>query len=127
MPYKIRFHLGKENGGQHYAKWRVEDMKHKTVCFYDPDHVTLVLTDCVLRNGKKTALKIFNGATKRVCAYIKCEEVNIFYSEQIKILPKEEYKFSPKRKPYWTESYGCDCDNTKVDLLYTKGRGIFRY
>jgi lipopolysaccharide biosynthesis glycosyltransferase len=57
---KIRFNLGK---GKNFMKWKVQ-YTDGTIEYHSPADVQLLMHDCTLKNHKKTAQKIFDGAKK---------------------------------------------------------------
>ncbi len=120
MTYTIRFHLGRENKGQNFMKWRVKNLLTGKIEFFDTT-VSLTLTNCVLCNNKKQALKIFDGGSKTVCAYIKCESVVVGdFGGAIPLY------FNPRVVPWWCDGDGKDLDGKFFGELGTLGRNIFK-
>lgn len=121
--YKIRFNLGR---GENYLKWQVK-YNNSNVEYYSPEHYTLIMTKCILKNNRKTAEKIYLGKNKTVCAWINCQQLIIRYDYQMP--ESKNYTFllsyNPKKKPYWTSDFGYDLDNTSFEYLYTVGRNIY--
>ena len=60
---KVRFNLGR---GKNFMKWKVTYPDR--VEYHNPNDVQLVMTDCVFKNHKGVAQKIFNDGEKVVCA-----------------------------------------------------------
>ena len=95
---KVRFNL---SAGKNYMKWKVEYPDRKPE-YYDPKEYQLVLGGCTLKNHKKTAQKIHEGAHKTVCAWVLCDHVTIYKANTFQI--NEEYhqiKYNPRVRPNW--------------------------
>lgn len=93
---KVRFNLGK---GQNYMKWKVEHPDGR-VEYHHPTDVQLVMEDCLLRNHRKTAKRIFDGAEKTVCAWVLCKSIQIrkgdFYLDN-----EHRLRYNPRVQPNW--------------------------
>lgn len=113
---KVRFNLGKK----YYKQWQVCDGKKRT--YYNPDEVTLVLTNCKLHNNQKVAQKIFDGSHKTVCSWIKCETVAVTPISKVK---GKTISYNPRIKPYWCDSEGNNIDNHFFSSLVTNGRKVY--
>ena len=75
---KVRFNLSR---GKNYMKWKVM-YNDGSVEFYHPTEVQIIMTGCTLLNNRKSADKIFSGeTTKVVCAFIRCENVEVIKRE----------------------------------------------
>lgn len=95
---KVRFNLSR---GKNYMKWKVE-YPNKTVEYYDPEQVQLILTNAQLRNYKKVAEKIYNGANKSVCAWVLCDSVEIKTTDFKELNDSfDRIKYNPRIKPNW--------------------------
>jgi len=57
---KIRFNLGR---GKNFMKWKIQ-YPNGEIEYHNPTDVQLLMHDCTLKNRKKTAQKIFDGAKK---------------------------------------------------------------
>ena len=91
---KVRYNLGR---GVNYMKWKVT-YGDKAASYYEPTLFNLRMKNCVLKNNKTTATKIFNGENKTVCAWITCNEIDI--------IPVKDIEFSNKILPEpikWSE------------------------
>ena len=96
---KVRFNLSR---GKNYMKWKIE-YPNKTVEYYDPEQVQLILTNAQLRNYKKVAEKIYNGANKSVCAWVLCDSVEIKTTDFKELNDSfDRIKYNPRIKPNWT-------------------------
>jgi hypothetical protein len=95
---KIRFNLGK---GVNYFKWKINHPNGE-VEYLHPTEVQLVMSKCELVNNKKVSEEIFNGAHKRVCAWILCEKLEIKHTKFKQTdLSGERLYFNPKIIPNW--------------------------
>lgn len=113
---KVRFNLGKK----HYKQWQVCDGKNKT--YYNPQEVTLVLTNCKLHNNPKTAQKIFEGSHKTVCSWIQCETVQVLPAN---IIIGNTISYNPRIKPFWFDHEGNNIDKHKFTTLKTFGTTVY--
>lgn len=96
---KVRFNLSR---GKNFMKWKVE-YPNKTVEYHDPEQVQLILTNAQLRNYKKVAEKIYNGANKSVCAWVLCDSVEIKTTDFKELNDLfDRIKYNPRIKPNWT-------------------------
>ena len=87
--HKVRFNLSR---GENYMKWKVM-YNNGWVRYYHPSEVQLVLRKCILKNSKATAMKIFTGVTtKVVCAWVLCQELEIFNVDLNAIVGDINYK-----------------------------------
>lgn len=115
---KVRFNLGR---GKNYLKWKLE-WPDKSVLYLDPEEQQLLLHGCVLKNYKKTAEKIYEGSNKTVCAWVLCDKIDI--GQKFNIDPKNQVKYNPRIKPYWTIN-NIDSDNQYIDTIISKGRQLY--
>lgn len=95
---KVRFNLSR---GKNFMKWKIE-YPNKTIEYYDPEQVQLILTNAQLRNYKKVAEKIYNGANKSVCAWVLCDSVEIKTTDFKELNDSfDRIKYNPRIKPNW--------------------------
>lgn len=94
---QVRFHLAQ---GKNYMKWQVKYPDRKPE-YYDPKEVQLVLGGCVLKNNKKTAQKIFEGAHKTVCAKVLCSTITVYKARTIQTADLPQIKYNPRVRPNW--------------------------
>jgi hypothetical protein len=115
---KVRFNLGK---GKNYMKWKAEFPTHSE--YYSPDEHTLFLFGCQLKNHKKTAEKINQGANKSVCAWILCDQ--LFLGQNVK-LPDggTQLKYNPRVQPNWMADEAI-VDNEAYESIWSDGRKLF--
>jgi hypothetical protein len=119
---RVRFNLGK---GANYMKWKVEH-PNGTVEYYKPTEVQLIMKNCQLRNHKKTAQKIFDGANKTVCAWVLCEELLIVKKDFTQF--DEVYtriKYNPRVQPNWLLN-GEVADNQFINLIGSVDFGLYK-
>jgi hypothetical protein len=115
---KVRFNLGR---GVNYMKWKVQ-YPNGHVNFYSPDQTQLVMSGCILKNSRSTALKIFSGNHKTVCAWILCDDIEIL---KVNVLwdNGRQVKYNPKVLPFWNID-GTDMDGSKFNNMYTFGKKL---
>lgn len=117
--YKIRFNLSK---GENYQKWQI---KHGDEKYYlDPKCVSLIMEECILKNNKKIARKIFEGENKSVCAWILCSNLVIEKKQEITKLEKE-IKYNPRKNPFWTTNSEENLDDKKFKKIVSKDKQLF--
>jgi hypothetical protein len=112
--HKVRFNLSR---GENYMKWKVM-YNDGRVEYYHPADVQLVLRNCVLTNNRTAAQKIFTGVTtKVVCAYIRCESVDIITSD---FRPEGNtlLKYNPREMPFWNVD-GVNQDGNFYEELFS--------
>ena len=121
---KVRFNL---SAGKNYMKWKVEYPDRKPE-YYDPKEVQLLLGGCTLKNHRKTAQKIYEGANKTVCAWVRCEKL---FTRTQDFLRLDSYaditqlKYNPKRLPHWFVGPGMDVDGSEWGLIVTIDYKLF--
>jgi hypothetical protein len=115
---KVRFHLG---AGKHFKHWRIQ-YPNGVVQYVHPDSCQLHLIEGELRNGKKTAQKIFDGGEKVVCAWVLCEEVRC--RDMIYGLSGEAITYNPRVTPNWVFN-GKNADGHKFGFIYSIGNKLF--
>lgn len=123
MRYRVRFHLGR---GENFMKWQIKDTETKEVVYACPQTESLKLLGCKLRNRKRTAMKIFEGDDKTVCAWIECDiyEINLKETPLDRIV---ELNYNPRRCVHWTDSFGrLDLDETHHAEIVTIGKRTFK-
>jgi len=118
MKIKVRFHLA---NGENYRKWQVK--VGSEVNYYDPESTRIVMKECKLRNSKKIANQINQGANKKVCAWIECQDLEIQTVKEE--LSSSAITYNPRVQPNWVEN-GKDVDDERYQVLYTNGRGVYR-
>lgn len=118
--YKIRFHLG---AGPNYLMWQIKK-PDGTVEYVDPEEYGILMWKCTLKNSKKTAQKILDGAHKKVCAWIECEDYDICSTMS---MPNYwgEIKFNPKKCNHWTNDYYGDLDGKTYTIVYSYGKKLW--
>ena len=117
---KVRFNLSK---GKNYMKWKIE-YPNKTVEYHDVSEVQLVMNNCKLKNYKKVAEKIYNGANKEVCAWVLCEELSIKKENFIKDEGYDRVRYNPREIPHWVYK-GEMADGTSFNTLISIDFGLY--
>jgi len=118
--YKIRFNLSR---GVNYMKWKIS--YNDNVNYYDPNNVTLIMNGCILKNQKKTALKIYNGGYKTVCSWIIADSLLILFDEMdIDIDNNELVYYNPRIEPNWIYK-GVDIDNGRFECLVSRNNKVY--
>jgi hypothetical protein len=115
---KVRFNLG---AGKNYQKWKIEGITDGPQ-YLDPEEVSIRMFNCSFRNHKGVAKKIFEGANKTVCAWILCDQVEV-YPLQLEETPQQA-KYNPRTQPNWLLD-GEIIDGQSRPRLHTVGRKIF--
>jgi len=116
---KVRFNLSR---GVNYLKWKVE-YPDGNVMYYYPTGVQLIMGDCTLKNYKKVAEKIHNGANKSVCAWVLCKTLELKFDNFITD-NTTQIKFNPRVQPNWIIN-GEVSDGKKLDNIHSIGHSLF--
>lgn len=117
---KVRFNLSR---GENYMKWKVM-YNDGRVDYHHPAEVQINMFGCTLSNSRKTAEKIFSGeTTKVVCAYVKCEDVQVI-TDNFKTESNTQIKYNPREMPYWNID-GKDVDGNYYEELFTIDYKVF--
>jgi hypothetical protein len=96
------------------------------VKFYEPSEVTIFMEGCKLRNSPLLAQRIFDGATKDVCAWVDAKEVTVVPLPIKNIMSTSKVlHFNPKVLPYWN-SDKLNIDNEQYVRLFTSNRHIIK-
>ena len=110
---KVRFNLGR---GKNFMKWKVQYTDGR-IEYHSPTEVQLLMQDCVLKNYKNTAQKIFDGGVKVVCAWALCKAIEIKTNEFIKLeLGDNIVSYNPRVTPHWVLN-GENVDGKYLDNL----------
>lgn len=117
---KVRFNLSK---GKNYMKWKIEYPTGQSE-YRDPAEVQLEMYDCTLKNYKKTAEKIFNGADKTVCAWVLCKTLDIVTSDAQAQPEDNRVSYNPRKQPNWLHG-GCVVDGSRYDKIISFGKSLF--
>lgn len=116
---KVRFNLG---AGKNYMKWKVEYPDGR-VEYHHPSDVQLSMSDCQLKNHKKTALKIYEGANKTVCAWVLCQSIELKKTDFIKD-ESRRIRYNPRIKPNWILNEEV-VDGMKFDRIHSIDYGLY--
>lgn len=116
---RVRFNLG---AGKNYMKWKVE-YPDKRVEYFHPTEVQLVMTGCKMKNHRKTAQKIFEGANKTVCAWVLCESIRI-RTEGFNPDNESRIRYNPRVQPNWVLN-GRVVDGEDFDEIFSVDYGLY--
>ena len=98
---KVRFHLAK---GANFMKWQIK-YPDGGIEYHIPSETQLILRGITVKNHKKIAQNIFNGANKTVCAWVLCDSLEIINNPPfIKADNKDQsnrLRYNPRIKPNW--------------------------
>ena len=121
--FKVRFNLGK---GKNYMKWKIQHPDGK-IEYHLPSEVQLLMHDCILKNHKKTAQKIFDGANKTVCAWVLCKSLAIKKDRFIQADADggQRVRYNPRVSPHWMLD-GENVDGVSVDKLVSVDFGLYK-
>lgn len=122
--YRVRFHLAK---GDNFMKWQVFDRQENTKSYFDPSSKTLLMRDCILGNRPATAKRIFEGENKTVCAWVSCDDVQVWDSDILKLdaSAMTHYKYNPRKNPHWFTDTHDNRDGLKLETMMTNERAIY--
>lgn len=116
----VRFNLER---GNDFMKWKITDSSTGRALYFPYDEVTLIMHECILKNRKRSAKKIFDGHSKFVCAWIQCKYVEVVPSVELDGL---RVMYNPRVNPYWTDELtGKDIDGKKFSMLTTCKNNVF--
>lgn len=116
---KVRFNLGR---GENYLKWQVT-YPDGDVIYHKPNEVQLVMTECVFKNHKKTAQKIYDGQNKTVCAWILCKDIKVYTGEPFTD-ETNKVTYNPRVQPNWMYD-GKVFDDVASPQLHTIDSGVY--
>jgi hypothetical protein len=119
---KVRFNLGR---GKNYMKWKIQH-PDGTIEYHSPTDVQLVMHECILKNYRKTAQKIFDGGEKVVCAWVLCKSLAIKKEVFIQAdAHGERIRYNPRVTPHWILD-GENVDGMSVDKLVSVDFGLYK-
>lgn len=110
--------------------WQVKDRLNRGTEYYPPSVCSLELTNCTLQNSVPTAMKIFNGQAKTVCAWVDCDMIDVRYKKDpafsgVDTKNLRKYKYNPKKNMHWFTSKQKNVDNKNLAKMYTHNRSIY--
>lgn len=118
---KVRFNLGR---GKNFMKWKVQ-YPNGAVEYYAPSEAQLMMKGCQLRNHKKVAKKIFDGGNKTVCAWVLCNEIEVFNESFLKLDTYcDRVRYNPRVQPNWLLN-GEIMDNEKFEIIGSVDSGLY--
>ena len=105
-------------------KWKIE-RPDGVVSYHSPNDVQLLMTGCVLKNQKSTALKIFQGSNKTVCSWILCENIVIASNVSTENMgDSEKVSYNPRVSPNWMYK-GKIADGMRFGKLVSSGNKVY--
>lgn len=120
---RVKLHLTK---GAHYRQFQVKDLRSGDVEYVNPETQSLCMVDCVLKNRKKTAQRIFDGANREVCAWVECDMVQIVDAQNGSLDAScKAVLYNPKVAPYFCDVNGNNLDGFRFPKMVTVGRTVF--
>lgn len=103
-------------------KWKVEYPEGR-VEYLHPTDVQLVMTGCTMKNHRKTAQKIFEGANKTVCAWVLCDSIRI-RKEGFDPDNGNRIRYNPRVQPNWVLN-GRVVDGEEFDEIISVDYGLY--
>ena len=110
--------------------WQVKDNRNKGIEYYAPSTCSLELTNCTLRNSPSTAMRIYNGNAKTVCAWVECDMVDVNYKKDPSftkppIKNMDKYKYNPKKHMHWFTKRNNNADDKILKKMHTNNRSLY--
>lgn len=118
--FKIRFNLSR---GINFRKWKITT-PNKNYFYFDPNEVTIKINNGRVINKCNTANEIFNGANKKVCSWIECENVDVQFSNDNLSNLSSELTYNPRITPNWVQN-GENIDFKKFPSLITNNNKVY--
>ncbi len=119
--FDIRFHLG---AGQHYKHWQIKSVDAEPR-YVAPFGKYILMTNCVLKNNRNKAEKIFESQKRDVCGFVRCQTYEVLNSA-VDVSGLTELMFDPKIAPYWRKHNDPDAyDGMTYSTLVTHGKRVF--
>ena len=117
---KVRFNLSR---GKNFMKWKVEFPGRRPL-YYDPNEIQFQFIRCTLKNHKKTAEKIYQGANKTVCAWVLCDVLAFYSPKTVDTSNLEQIRYNPRIQPNWMWR-GEIADGCQVNDVVSDGSSLF--
>lgn len=115
--FLVRFNLG---AGVNFMKWKLT-YPSGYARYFDPATHSILLTGCKLRNSPATALKIFNGQNKTVCAWIEADSFEV--RKTVSEVTGTPVMYNPRVCPNWVAD-DMNADNKRFKSIVTTGRRL---
>jgi hypothetical protein len=113
-----RIHL---QSGEYHGFWQVRDLPPRPEVWYLAREGNVVfLYDCVLRNRKAVAQRIYEGAAKNTCAWIYASEYSVCPEREagnIRLDSLTPLFYNPREAPFWTDVKGKNIDNSEFKRI----------
>ena len=122
--YRVRFHLAR---GDNYMKWQVFDKQQNTKDYFDPNSKSIFMKNCEPGNHATTAKKIYDGENKTVCAWVSCDDYQVWDNDRFTLSTNAmtHYKYNPKKNPHWFTDNHDNRDGLKLDTMITQKRAVY--
>ena len=89
--------------------------------YVDPSVASLRMSGCRLVNRRGTAERIYDGSNKTPCAWVECDEVEVY--PPLSQSTGEPVRYNPRVSPNWIFE-GRDADGMTFALLTTAGNKL---
>tara|TARA_Y100000592_G_scaffold79405_1_gene125214 strand:+ start:116 stop:448 length:333 start_codon:yes stop_codon:yes gene_type:complete len=108
-------------------KWQVFDKQENTKDYFDPDSKSIFMKNCELGNHPTTAQKIYDGENKTVCAWVSCDDYQVWDNDRFTLSTNAmtHYKYNPKKNPHWFTDNHDNRDGLKLDTMITQKRAVY--
>jgi len=108
-------------------KWQVFDKQQNTKDYFDPNSKSIFMKNCELGNRPATAKRIMEGENKTVCAWISCDDYQVWDNERFALdtSAMTHYKYNPKKNPHWFTDNHDNRDGLKFDTMITQDRAVY--
>ena len=103
--------------------WRI--VHYPDSLYVDPFEINLILKDCVLKNNRKTAEKIFNGENKTVCSWVICESIDLQKTNNFDRKKYDRIFYNPKKFPYWVDENENILDGKTYSEIRSVGKSLY--
>jgi hypothetical protein len=121
---KVRFNLSR---GKNYMKWKIT-YPSGVVEYCSPTSTQLIMSNCILKNNRKTAEKIMTGQHKTVCAWILCETIQVKYGSFNVYDIDPTYvrvSYNPRVNPFWVYDKSTPADGFKFGEIASVDSRLF--
>lgn len=113
-----RIHL---QSGENYGFWQIRDLPPRPEVWYLAREGNVVfLYDCVLRNRKAEAQRIYQGAPKSTCAWIYASEYSVcpeWEARGVRLDSVTPLFYNPRDAPFWMDAQGKNIDNSEFKRI----------
>lgn len=123
--FRVKIHLGK---GLYFGWFQIKSLKTGETAYVCPEAESLKLSDCILKNRRKTADRIHAGANREVCAWVQCAFFEVIQKgAAIDLITDETSKvsYNPKKRPFFCDENGRNIDGFRYETIVSYGRDLF--